>query len=211
MSWQQFYKLYGEEKIAAIIDRAYADGIVYPPRKDVLKAYEMTSPDTIKVVILGQDPYILEGQAHGLAFSIYSEKAKVPPTLKNIFKELEFEYGMLRTNANLSDWAAQGVFLLNTILTVKEGVSLSHKHLDWQDFTLQTLQYLNTQPQPICYVLLGNDAKKFAPYITKVNAQLFFAPHPSPLAAYRGFFGSNIFKDVNRWLKSQNESEIRWI
>lgn len=210
MTWKHFFTLYGEDKIKELTQRAYTDHTVFPKREDLLNAYTMTNPKTLNVVILGQDPYILEGQAHGLAFSIDNPKAKVPPTLKNIFKELELEYGIQRTNTNLSDWAKQGVFLLNTILTVVEGQSLSHKHIGWQDFTLQTLLYLNTCEQPICYILLGQDAQKYRHYITKDKACILCAPHPSPLAAYRGFFGSNIFKEVNTWLESQGSKPIAW-
>lgn len=213
MSWQTFFKLYGESKIETLISKAYAHPkrVVYPRQEDVLHAYTLTNPDTIKVVIIGQDPYILEGQAHGLAFSIESDTAKVPPTLKNIFKELELEYGMLRTRTNLSDWATQGVFLLNTILTVEAGVSLSHKHVGWQDLTAHTIEYLNQQKQPICYLLLGKDAQKYQSIITGSTSHIITAPHPSPLAAYRGFFGSNIFKEINLWLESNGQEPIQWI
>lgn len=211
MSWNHFFELYGQDKIEHLITQAYESERTFPPKELLFSAYEITQPDTISVVILGQDPYILEGQAHGLAFSIYDENAKVPPTLKNIFKELEIEYGIKRTNTNLSDWAKQGVFLLNTILTVKEGVSLSHKHIGWQDLTVQTLQYLNQSPQPICYIMLGNDAKKYSQYIQKENACILYAPHPSPLAAYRGFFQSNIFKETNNWLESHGQKPIKWL
>lgn len=211
MSWESFFNQYGKEKIAQLIDDAYIKGEVFPRRKDVLQAYELTSPQAIKVVILGQDPYILAGQAHGLAFSIYSSEAKVPPTLKNIFKELENEFGNLRKDTNLTDWAMQGVFLLNTILTVESGKSLSHKNLGWQDFTTKTIEYLNTLNSPICYILLGNDAQRYRTYITSEHAHILCAPHPSPLAAYRGFFGSNIFKQTNEWLELHGQKSISWI
>lgn len=211
MQWETFFTMYGKEKLQELIDQAYLSGVVYPKQEDVLRAYDMVEPEAIKVVLLGQDPYILEGQAHGLAFSIYDENAKVPPTLKNIFKELAYEYGVLRTKTNLSDWAQQGVFLLNTILTVEAGSSLSHKTLGWQDFTTQTIKYLNQQEQPICYILLGNDAQKYEKYITNKQACILKSAHPSPLAAYRGFFGSNIFKQANDWLLSQQLSEVKWI
>lgn len=210
--WEVFLKQYGKMKIEALIEAAYnTDGIVYPPKQFVLNAYQLTPEDNVKVVILGQDPYILEGQAHGLAFSIYDEKAKVPPTLKNIFKELAIEYGETRTDTNLSDWANQGVFLLNTILTVEAGKSLSHKHIGWEDFTAATIEYLNEQKRPICYILLGNDAKKYRKMITNESAYVIEAPHPSPLAAYRGFFESNIFTKTNEWLQENGYEPIKWL
>lgn len=211
MSWEIFLNQYGIDNLHHLLDNAYATGIVFPKREDVLKAYEVTAPENVKVVLLGQDPYILDGQAHGLSFSIYDQNAKIPPTIKNIFKELETEYGVLRTNTNLIDWAEQGVLLLNTILTVQAGHSLSHKAIGWQDFTLKTIKYLNTLNQPICYLLLGNDAQKYERYITSKQAYILKSAHPSPLAAYRGFFGSNIFKNVNEWLENQNLNPIKWI
>lgn len=211
MSWEPFFKQYGKAKIDTLVSAAYAQKAIFPKREDVFKAYEITPPEAVKVVILGQDPYILPGQAHGLAFSIYSDEAKVPPTLKNIFKELENEFGSLRDNTNLTDWAKQGVFLLNTILTVEAGKSLSHKNIGWQDLTTQTVQYLNTLNQPICYILLGNDAKKYATYITNPKALILDTAHPSPLAAYRGFFGSDIFKKTNTWLQQNELNPIHWI
>lgn len=210
--WTTFFEQYGDDKIQDLLKKSYSTtDIIYPYREDVFTAYQMTPPNEVRVVILGQDPYILEGQAHGLAFSIYSSEAKVPPTMKNIFKELETEYGELRTNTNLTDWAKQGVFLLNTILTVKAGESLSHKHIGWQDFTKATIEYLNTLEQPICYLLLGNDARKYEKYITSQQAHIIHSAHPSPLAAYRGFFGSNVFLEVNQWLSENGVEPIRWL
>lgn len=210
--WKEFFSRYGQTKLDTLIEEAYnTKEKIYPPREFVLNAYQLTNKEDVKVVILGQDPYILENQAHGLAFSIYDKSAKVPPTLKNIFKELEIEYGENRTETNLEDWAKQGVFLLNTILTVEAGKSLSHKNKGWEDFTVATIEYLNEQEQPICYLLLGNDAKKYRKHITNPKAHIIEAPHPSPLAAYRGFFNSGIFKKTNDWLQKNGCEPIDWI
>ena len=182
---------------------------VYPPREQIFAAFDKTPLDKVRVVILGQDPYHEAGQANGLAFSV-NPGTKMPPSLRNIFKELKDDLGGdLRTNIDLSDWAEQGVLLLNTSLTVIEGQANSMVRL-WEPFTDSVIRLLNEQERPIVFVLWGNNARKKKSIIDGSRHYIIESAHPSPLSASRGFFGSKPFSKTNQILRQLGESEIRW-
>lgn len=182
---------------------------VYPPQEQIFSAFDKTPLDQVRVVILGQDPYHEANQANGLAFSVNSG-TKIPPSLRNIFKELKDDFGRdLRTNTDLSDWAEQGVLLLNTSLTVIEGQANSMARL-WEPFTDAIIQLLNKQEHPIVFVLWGNNARKKKSIIDVSRHYVIESAHPSPLSANRGFFGSKPFSKTNQILKRLGENEICW-
>ena len=206
------------------VEKAYETATVYPPREQLFAAFSMTPPEQVRVVILGQDPYIHAhqahgqdpyhgaGQAHGLAFSV-SPGVKPPPSLVNIYKELQSDLGIPpRSDGCLTDWAAQGVFLLNTVLTVEAGKANSHSKLGWQAFTDAVVASIAALPQPVAFLLWGAQAQKKAAQAAQspYPRLVLTAPHPSPLSAYRGFFGSRPFSQINRFLESHGEAAIRW-
>ena len=196
-------------KIQAQLGRAAQSCNVYPPKEQIFSAFEKTPLDQVRVVILGQDPYHEAGQANGLAFSV-NPGTKMPPSLRNIFKELRGDLGGdLRTNTDLSDWAEQGVLLLNTSLTVIEGQANSMAKL-WEPFTDSVIRLLNEQERPIVFVLWGNNARKKKSIIDMSRHYVIESAHPSPLSASRGFFGSKPFSKTNQILRQLGEDEIRW-
>lgn len=180
---------------------------ILPPADQVFAALELCPPESVKVVILGQDPYPTPGHAHGLAFSVEPDVSPLPKSLKNIFKELENDVGGAPQNGDLRFWARQGVLLLNTCLTVPEGNANGHARLGWQGLTAQVLQRLTDRPR--AFLLWGKPAQKLAGLITAPHLKIE-TPHPSPLSAYRGFFGSRPFSRVNDWLEAQGETPINW-
>ena len=193
-------------------EKRYAAGTVYPPRQEVFTAFDLLEPENVRAVILGQDPYHEPGQAHGLAFSV-REGVKLPPSLRNIFTELETDLGVPRPQSgDLTAWARQGVLLMNTVLTVSAGQAGSHGDLGWQAFTDHVVQKLSCLPRPVAFVLWGAHAGKKAamaqnsPYPRLVLT----APHPSPLSSYRGFFGSRPFSQINDFLAKNGETPIDW-
>ncbi|MEA4965875.1 MAG: uracil-DNA glycosylase [Oscillospiraceae bacterium] len=195
------------------VDAAYAGGEVYPPRANLFSAFSLTPPERVRVVILGQDPYHEPGQAHGLAFSV-REGVKPPPSLVNIYKELSSDLDVpTRPTGCLTDWAEQGVLLLNTVLTVERGRANSHREFGWQQFTDAVLTATVRLPQPLCYVLWGAQAQKKEALLRPAAGQrlILSSPHPSPLSSYRGFFGSRPFSQMNRFLEAQGEAPIEWI
>ena len=194
------------------VDAAYARGAVFPPRGELFAAFRLTPPERVRAVILGQDPYHEPGQAHGLAFSV-RPGVKLPPSLRNIFRELENDCGVPpRSSGDLTGWAEQGVFLLNTVLSVESGRANSHAGFGWQTFTDAVTACLRSLPQPIAFVLWGAQAQKKAavaadsPYPRLVLQ----SPHPSPLSSYRGFFGSGPFSQINAFLEGHGEQGIDW-
>lgn len=187
-----------------------SENIIYPNSADIYNAFKRTSYDDVKVVILGQDPYHEEGQANGLAFSV-NNGVKMPPSLKNIFKELQDDVGgKLRTNTDLSDWAEQGVFLLNSSLTVIEGKPNSMADI-WNTFTDSIIKLLNNREKPIVFVLWGKNARDKKKLIDTNKHFIIESAHPSPLSAYRGFFGSKPFSKVNEYLISTGQVPIDWV
>ena len=196
--------------IVDFIDREYEFKTIYPPYDEIFNAFKLTSINDVKVVILGQDPYHEKGQAHGLAFST-PEGRPIPRSLKNIFKEINNEYDFpIPDSGCLENWARQGVFLLNTVLTVEEGNANSHSDCGWQIFTDNVIKILNKQNQPIVFLLWGKQAEKKKELITNPNHLVLITSHPSPFSARRGFFGSNHFKLANEFLKENNIDEINW-
>ena len=192
------------------VEKAYETATVYPPREQLFAAFSMTPPEQVRVVILGQDPYHGAGQAHGLAFSV-SPGVKPPPSLVNIYKELQSDLGIPpRSDGCLTDWAAQGVFLLNTVLTVEAGKANSHSKLGWQAFTDAVVASIAALPQPVAFLLWGAQAQKKAAQAAQspYPRLVLTAPHPSPLSAYRGFFGSRPFSQISRFRHAGGRSPI---
>lgn len=197
-------------KINEFVDEEYRTKTVYPPYEDIFNAFKLTPLSSVKVVILGQDPYHEPGQAHGLAFST-PDGRPIPRSLKNIFKEIneEFSYSIPESGC-LEKWAREGVFLLNTVLTVEEGNANSHSKCGWQTFTDNIIRILNKQDQPIVYLLWGKQAEKKKELIDNPKHLVLITSHPSPFSARRGFFGCNHFKLANEYLKENNLEEIDW-
>lgn len=196
--------------IRAFLEQAYASSPVYPAKENIFKALEMTPLDQVKVVILGQDPYHEPGQAQGYSFSVPSQ-VRIPPSLQNIYKELSAEYQVpVYRTGNLSDWAAQGVLLLNSIMTVEQGKPLSHSKIGWQKFTDDLIRVLNKQDQPIVFLLWGGHARKAKALLDNPNHLVLEAAHPSPLSANRGFFGCNHFVKANQFLQEHGKEPIFW-
>lgn len=185
---------------------------VFPPQEALFSAFALTPPERVRVVILGQDPYHEPGQANGLAFSV-REGVKLPPSLQNIYKELQTDLGIAPSgNGDLTHWAEQGVFLLNTVLSVQAHKANSHKNFGWQRFTDAVIESLRDLPQPIAFILWGAQAQKKAAAIEKspYPRKILSSAHPSPLSAYRGFFGSRPFSQVNDFLLSCGFETIDW-
>lgn len=193
------------------IEKIRTSNNIFPPQDQILKAFQLCDFRKVKVVILGQDPYHGFGQAHGLAFSV-NKGIKLPPSLVNIFKEIQRELGgEIPSNGDLTAWAEQGVLLLNTILTVEESKPLSHQDLGWQTFTNKCIQWLNKHSEGLAFMLWGSHAQKFAAQIDRQKHQLFQTSHPSPLSVYRGFDGCGHFTEVNNYLTLLEKEPINWI
>ena len=198
------------QELQAFVQKRRAEVRVFPEEKNVFKALELTPFESVKVVILGQDPYHGFGQAHGLSFSV-QKGIPLPPSLKNIYKELQEDIGgELPTEGDLSHWAKQGVLLLNTVLTVEEGNANSHKGKGWERLTNRLIESLNELNHPVIFILWGKPAQDKEKLIINPNHVILKAPHPSPLSAYRGFFGSKPFSRVNDILIQQGQTPIRW-
>ncbi len=196
--------------LSVFLAEEYADQTVFPPREDLFSAFRLTPFNSVKVVVLGQDPYHDDGQAHGLAFSV-RPGVSFPPSLRNIFKELSSDTGApVPIHGSLIPWAEQGVLLLNTVLTVRAHAAASHQNRGWEDFTDSVIQALNEREQPLIFVLWGAPAQKKLSLIDERKHAVITAPHPSPLSAYRGFFGSRPFSRINRHLKNFGSREIDW-
>ncbi len=181
---------------------------ILPPKHRRFAALNATAPENIRVVILGQDPYPTPGHANGLAFSVEPDVRPLPRSLKNIYTELEADLGIQRPNGDLSDWARQGVLLLNTALSVPAGAANGHQKLGWDKLVHQVLAQVSTRPT--AFVLWGNNAQKLARYIQPGDHLIVKTAHPSPLSARRGFFGSRPFSSINNWLTDQGQTPIAW-
>lgn len=198
------------KNLMSFIDSEYASKTVYPPRECIFNALKMTDFDMVRVVILGQDPYHEKGQAHGLAFSV-NPGIPTPPSLANMYKELESDLGcFVPNNGYLEKWAKQGVLLLNTVLTVEEGKANSHKKSGWTTFTDSVIKALNCREKPVIFLLWGGNAKEKLKFIDNPAHYVLSTVHPSPLSAYGGFFGCKHFSKTNKILKSIGEPEIDW-
>lgn len=183
---------------------------IYPPKDYIFNALRLTSYKDTKVVIVGQDPYHGEGEAHGLSFSV-QKGVKIPPSLKNIYKELYSDLGIVPVdNGDLSNWAKQGVLLLNSVLTVEKDKAASHRNIGWDVLTDYIIKMLNLKEEPIVFILWGNFAKKKAKLITNEKHLIITSAHPSPLSASRGFFGSKPFSKVNNFLVNNKLKPIDW-
>ena len=183
---------------------------IFPPATERFAALSLTPLEAVRVVILGQDPYHGAGQAHGLCFSV-RDGVRLPPSLLNITKELSADLGIPRaTSGDLSCWARQGVLLLNAVLTVEEGRAASHAGLGWERFTDAIIATLAARAQPCAFILWGSYAQRKAQFVEDTRHLVLKAPHPSPLSAHRGFFGSKPFSTINAWLERQGEAAIEW-
>jgi len=192
------------------INKEYKEKVIYPPINKIFNAFINTSYDDVKVVILGQDPYHEINQAEGLAFSVSNDVQK-PPSLQNIFKELEDDMNIkYPKNNSLIPWAKQGVLLLNSVLTVEEHIAGSHSNIGWEQFTDSIISKLNEKDAPIVFILWGSYARSKKKLITNPNHLVIENVHPSPLSVYRGFFGSHPFSKTNEFLKTNNIKEINW-
>ena len=197
------------KKLGVFVKNEYKNKICYPQYKDIFNALTYTDYDEVKVVILGQDPYHGENEAHGLSFSV-RDNVKRPPSLNNIFKELENDLGIKKMNNDLTNWAKQGVLLLNSIMSVVKDTPLSHKEKGWEIFTDNIIKLLNEREEPIVFILWGGYARSKKKLITNKNHYIVESVHPSPLSAYNGFFGSRPFSKTNNFLISKNITPIDW-
>lgn len=204
-------KPYFKETLQAVAQQRAAGVTVYPPQKDVFNAFKLTELGDIKVVILGQDPYHGQNQAHGLAFSVLPGVA-IPPSLLNMYKELEQDIdGFQRPQHGfLESWATQGVMLLNTVLTVEAGKAHSHARLGWETFTDRVIDAINTHREGVVFLLWGSHAQKKGSIIDAQRHHVLKAPHPSPLSAHRGFLGCRHFSQTNALLSKAGETPIDW-
>ena len=196
-------------KIKNNVRNEYQNKTIFPPAKEVFKAFRMTSYKDTRVVILGQDPYHGVGEANGMCFSV-NRNIKMPPSLKNIFKELYDDLGITRTDSDLSDWAKSGVLLLNSVLTVEKDKPASHKWIGWEEFTDNIIKKLNEKDEPVVFILWGNFAKSKMKYITNPKHLVISSSHPSPFSVNYGFFGSKPFSRTNKFLKDNGLKEIEW-
>lgn len=197
-------------KLYQTVNEEYRTHQIFPPADDIFNAFALTPLHEVKVVILGQDPYHGEGQAHGLCFSVKPD-VEIPPSLVNIYKELQDDCGCeIPNNGYLTKWAKQGVLLLNTVLTVRAHQANSHRGIGWEEFTDAAIKILNEQDRPMVFILWGRPAQMKKSMLTNPNHLIIESPHPSPLSAYRGFFGSRPFSRTNKFLKEHGIKEIDW-
>lgn len=196
--------------LIGFVNEEYKTKTIFPPKDNIFEAFKITPLDKVKVVILGQDPYHGEGEAHGLAFSV-NYGIKTPPSLKNIYKEINLEFGYdIPNHGYLLNWAKQGVLLLNTVLTVEKDKPASHKGKGWEIFTDRIITELNEIPNPIVFMLWGNYAKTKAGLLNNPKHMVLESVHPSPFSARNGFFGNNHFKLANDFLEKNGVSPINW-
>lgn len=192
------------------IRQEYNTSQIFPPSEDIFNAFHLTALKDVKVVIIGQDPYHNDGQAHGLCFSVKPE-VEIPPSLVNIYQELHDDLGCyIPDNGYLVKWAEQGVLMLNTVLTVRAHVANSHRGKGWEQFTDAAIEALNKEQRPIVFILWGKPAQMKKSMLNNPGHLILEAPHPSPLSAYRGFFGSKPFSKANEFLKAHGEKPIDW-
>ena len=215
MTWQEIIKEQKEQeyfkKLKAFVDSRYEQTTVYPPKSKIFNAFALCKYENLKVVILGQDPYHQPNQAQGLAFSTPKE-IKNPPSMVNIFKEIEADLGHPSTclDGDLTPWAKQGVLLINAVLTVEDSKPQSHQNKGWEIFTDNIIQHISQHKEGIVFLLWGSSAIKKAKLIDATKHHILTAPHPSPLSAYRGFFGCKHFSKTNQILQQQKKEPIIW-
>lgn len=200
----------GFKKFYNMILSEYNKKTIFPPQDCIFNALKLTSYENTKVVIVGQDPYHGVNQANGLSFSV-QKGIKLPPSLQNIYKELENDLGIKpKSHGDLTNWAKQGVLMLNAVLTVEKDKAASHRNLGWEPFTDYIIKLLNKKEKPVVFILWGNFAKEKAKLINNPKHFIITSPHPSPFSAYSGFFGSKPFSKTNDFLKKNNLEEINW-
>ncbi len=205
----EFCKPYYKELYRFVLNE-YQTAQVFPPSDDIFNAFHLTPLHEVKAVIIGQDPYHNVGQAHGLCFSVKPE-VDIPPSLVNIYQELHDDLGcFIPNNGYLVKWAEQGVLMLNTVLTVRAHLANSHRGKGWEEFTDAAIRALNTQVRPIVFILWGKPAQMKKSMLNNPNHLILEAPHPSPLSAYRGFFGSRPFSKTNDFLREHGAEAIDW-
>ncbi len=205
----EFAKPYYRELYKKVKEE-YATHMIFPPSNEVFSVFELTPLADVKVVILGQDPYHNVGQAHGLCFSVKPD-VEIPPSLVNIYKELHDDLGCyIPNNGYLVKWAKQGVLMLNTVLTVRAHQANSHRGIGWEEFTNAAIRVLNEQDRPIVFILWGSPAQRKKEMLNNPKHLILEAPHPSPLSAYRGFFGSKPFSQTNAFLEKNGLTPIDW-
>ena len=206
----EFQKPYYKD-LYQFVKNEYNEKVIYPPSEDIFNAFHYTNLTDVKVLLLGQDPYHNVNQAHGLSFSVLPSQREIPPSLQNIYKELNDDLGCyIPNNGYLKKWADQGVLLLNTVLTVRAHQANSHQGKGWEKFTDAVIQTLNEQDRPIVYFLWGKPAQTKMSMLNNKNHLILTAPHPSPLSAYRGFFGCKHFSRANDFLVANGEKPIDW-
>ena len=206
---EEFHKPY-YKNLYETVKRAYHEGPVFPPSEDIFNFFHFTPLSDVKVVIIGQDPYHNVGQAHGLCFSV-QPGIDTPPSLQNIYKELQDDLGCyIPNNGCLTKWAKEGVLLLNTVLTVRAHEANSHKGIGWEQFTDAVIRIVDKKDDPVVFLLWGAPAQKKAALLHNPNHLILKAPHPSPLSAYRGFFGCKHFSQCNEFLEAHGKTPIDW-
>lgn len=199
------------KELFGFLNQEYKTGkLIYPPTSNIFEAFRLTPFNQVKVVLLGQDPYHGPGQAHGLCFSVNKE-VKIPPSLVNIFKELNNDLGIqIPTHGCLESWARQGVLLLNNVMTVEDGKAGSHHQKGWEKFTDRVIEILNQEKNHLVFILWGSPAQKKASKVDETRHKIIKSVHPSPLSVYRGFVGSKPFSQTNTYLKEKGLGEINW-
>lgn len=203
---KEYYK-----QLFAFVKNEYGKAVIYPPSEDIFNAFHYTPLHKVKVLLLGQDPYHNVHQAHGLSFSVLPDQKEIPLSLQNIYKELQDDIGCyIPNNGYLKKWADQGVLLLNTVLTVRAHQANSHQGKGWEQFTDAVIEAVNAQDRPIVYFLWGRPAQNKAPMLMNPKHLILKAPHPSPLSAYRGFFGCRHFSKANQFLEENGIEPIDW-
>ncbi len=207
---EEFEQPYMRELRAFLAAELKAGKRIHPKPDEWFNAFNHTPLDKVRVVILGQDPYPTPGHAHGLCFSVQPQVRPLPKSLQNIFRELDDDLGIRNTCGSLLPWADQGVLLLNAVLTVESGHSNSHQGKGWERFTDRVVQVLNAQARPLVFVLWGKPAQLKGAHIDRTRHGVLEAPHPSPLSAYRGFFGSKPFSSINALLERHGQAVIDW-
>ena len=199
------------KELICFVKEEYSKTVVYPPADDIFNAMHFTPLSKVKVLVLGQDPYHGENQAHGLSFSVLPTQREIPPSLQNIYKELQKDLGCyIPNNGYLKKWADQGVLMLNTVLTVRAHEANSHRGRGWEKFTDAIIKAVNKQDRPIVYLLWGKPAQSKIAMLTNPKHLILKAPHPSPLSAYRGFFGCQHFSQTNEFLTANGAESIDW-
>jgi len=196
--------------IMDFLNKEYETKAIYPPMEEIFSVFDKSNFDNIKVVILGQDPYHQRGQGNGIAFSV-NEGIKLPPSLRNIYKEIENEFDItMASSGNLLPWLEQGVFLLNAVLTVEDSCANSHKNIGWEIFTDKVIEILSKEKNKLVFLLWGKNAQSKIKFIDSEKHLILISPHPSPLSAHRGFLGNMHFVKTNQFLKENNLKEINW-